>query len=248
MWYAELIIEQHRSIFGNDWLFPNLCAETLQHIHQEAAANEVVIVSTCNRTEIYSSHYNKNKLLECWARQSRLELSEIQSYLYFYQDREAVRHLFRVACGLDSMVPGEVQIFGQLKTAFQQAVSQQSIGTHLLQLFQYAFSVVKTIRTETGISDNAVSIAYCAIHLAKMLFADLKNTKALLVGAGETIELLIRYLTSQPLMEVCIVNRSLNKAKELADQYHVKVDDFTRIPQLLPQYDLVFTGLVRRFH
>ncbi|HCC82532.1 MAG TPA: glutamyl-tRNA reductase, partial [Methylophaga sp.] len=155
---------------------------------------EAVIVSTCNRTEIYchlDEDYDNSVLL--WLHNfQQQDANALKSYLYCYEGADAVRHLFRVACGLDSLVLGEPQILGQLKTAYTQALNAKALGKSLGRLFQHAFGVAKQVRTDTAIGNSPVSVAFAAVSLAKQIFSNLAESTALLIGAGETIELVAR--------------------------------------------------------
>ena len=152
---------------------------------------EAVIICTCNRTELYchvDEDYDNGILL--WLQQLRRDqVNDVLPFSYQYQDTGAVRHLYRVACGLDSMVLGEPQILGQLKSAYSQAINAQTLGKSLGRLFQHAFAVAKQVRTDTAIGNSPVSVAFAAVSLSKQIFSNLKQATALLIGAGETIEL-----------------------------------------------------------
>jgi len=153
--------------------------------------DEKLILSTCNRTEIYAStdkEVNPN-LLNQWYSQLHADIDEdLAPYIYQHSDSDAVQHAFRVASGLDSLILGEPQILGQLKTALNAASTHKSIGNKLNRLMQHAFSTAKKVRTDTDIGSNSVSVAYTAVNLARQIFGDLNTQTALLIGAGETIE------------------------------------------------------------
>ncbi|MBL4795753.1 MAG: glutamyl-tRNA reductase, partial [Pseudomonadales bacterium] len=147
-------------------------------VRDEANLNEVAILSTCNRTELYccTDGHDSKRLLEWVSDYHRLTRSKLQACSYEYWDEEAVKHLFRVASGLDSMVLGEPQILGQLKSAYTIAREAKTVGPELGRVFQQTFSVAKQVRTDTNIGANPVSIAYAAVSLAKHIFSDLKDT------------------------------------------------------------------------
>ena len=184
-----------------------------------------VIVSTCNRTElICETGFDQPRPLADWlARYHGLALPDIEKHAYHYRQSEAVRHILRVASGLDSMVVGEPQVLGQLKSAYQAARDCRSIGpdagASLDRLFQHSFSVAKRVRSETPIGANAVSVASAAVALAKRIFADLSRQTALLIGAGETIELAGRHLCDNRIGRIVIANRSRARAERLARRF-----------------------------
>lgn len=157
---------------------------------------EAVIVSTCNRVEIYCHDYSATTAaISTWlANFHSVHRDELASALYVHKGEDAVQHLMRVASGLDSLVLGEPQILGQLKQSFSSCQKLDATGTCLDRLFQQAFSVAKQVRTDTSIGSSAVSVAYAAVTLAKRIYSDMSNISALFIGAGETIELAARHL------------------------------------------------------
>ncbi|HIQ06993.1 MAG TPA: glutamyl-tRNA reductase [Thiotrichaceae bacterium] len=209
--------------------------------------SENFIVSTCNRTEIYLASKNETpnldyKLLN-WLSQSRyIPVEKLRKYSYTYHNKDAVQHLLRVVCGLDSMVLGEPQILGQVKNAHQQALNCQSTGTILNRLAQFSFSAAKKIRTQTAIGANPVSVAYAAVRLAKQIFSDLSQQTVLLVGAGETIELACRHLNSHAIGKIIVANRSVANARKLADEFAGKAITLEQISHYLPQADIIISS------
>jgi len=205
---------------------------------------EAVIVSTCNRTEIYchlDEDYDNSVLL--WLHNfQQQEASALQSYLYCYEGADAVRHLFRVACGLDSLVLGEPQILGQLKTAYTQALNAQALGKSLGRLFQHAFAVAKQVRTDTAIGNSPVSVAFAAVSLAKQIFSNLAESTALLIGAGETIELVARHLFDNGIKRLIIANRTVEKAHLLASSVNGYAISLSEIPAHLAEADIVISS------
>ena len=157
---------------------------------------EAAVLSTCNRTELYcvTEPQGEAVILDWLGRFHGLPVEDLSRCAYHYLDNEAARHLMRVAVGLDSMVLGEPQILGQLKDAYQASRQARGLGKELECLFQHTFSVAKQVRTETGIGKNPVSVAYAAVSLASRIFDDFGRARALLIGAGETIELVARHL------------------------------------------------------
>ncbi|WP_134736707.1 glutamyl-tRNA reductase, partial [Proteus mirabilis] len=176
---------------------------------------EAVLLSTCNRTELYAVAESA-QALDQWLRS---QAGDLQGYLYQHADAEAVRHLFRVATGLDSMVLGEPQILGQVKDAWSTARDHGLLGQRLDRLFQQTFSVAKRARTDTQIGTNPVSVASAAVRLAQNAFARLDDSAVLLVGAGETIELAARHLSEGKVRRLLIANRTLAHAQELASRH-----------------------------
>lgn len=205
---------------------------------------EVLILGTCNRTEIYclSSEAGKETLLDWIHRSNGLPPGQLDQHFYAYEGEESARHLIRVASGLDSLVLGETQILGQLKDAWQQAHDAGSLGTVLDRLFQHTFAAAKTIRTRSGISEHPVSVAYTAVVLARQIFGDLDTKTVVLVGAGEMVQLCGRYLRDHGIAHLLILNRSLDKARELAAELDATPMTLDRLDEALPQADILFSS------
>ena len=205
---------------------------------------EILILGTCNRTEIYclSSQSGKEALLE-WVHQSNgIPPGELDRHFYAYEGEDAARHLIRVASGLDSLVLGETQILGQLKDAWQQAHDSGSLGTVLDRLFQHTFAAAKSIRTKSGISEHPVSVAYTAVVLARQIFGDLDKTTVALVGAGEMVQLCGRYLRDHGSAELLILNRSRDAAEELAEELGASAMTLDRLTEALPRADILISS------
>lgn len=205
---------------------------------------EAVIVSTCNRTEIYChlSHSCDSSVLS-WLQDFQQQAPDLlPSYFYRYEGYDAVRHLYRVACGLDSLVLGEPQILGQLKTAYTQAVNAQALGKSLGRLFQHAFAVAKQVRTDTAIGNSPVSVAFAAVSLAKQIFGNLTDSTALLIGAGETIELVARHLFDNNIKGLIIANRTVERAHSLAASVNGYAISLGEIPAHLAEADIVISS------
>ena len=223
---------------------PEQMIDALKQATGLADVNEAVIVSTCNRTELYcdvSEHYN-NSLTGWLSSYHKLNATELVPYLYQYHDQEATRHLFRVASGLDSLVLGEPQILGQLKSAFDTARSNNSVKTVLGKLFQHGFNVGKKVRTDTAIGSNPVSVAFAAVSLSKQIFGDLSSLHALMIGAGETIELAARHLKGQGIGSITIANRTLERAQNLAAELGATAITIGQIPEHLAKADIVVSS------
>lgn len=208
--------------------------------------HEAAIVSTCNRTEIYcalDSPAGTERAIVDWFHQwHQLDRNEIERCLYRREDAEVVRHLMRVASGLDSMILGEPQITGQLKDAWRAAVTHDALGPELGKLFQHVFTVAKEVRTDTAIGANPVSVAFAAIALARQIFGDLGRLTALMIGAGETIELAARHLHGAGIKELIVANRDAQRAIRLAEPFGGRGVGLRQLPVVLPEADIVVSS------
>ncbi len=218
--------------------------DALQSLRTSCQVEEATILSTCNRTEIYCrSRHGRSEVLVDWvSRYHQIEVSELAQCLYQHPDQEAVQHTFRVACGLDSMVLGEPQILGQMKQAFSYANEVGATGKILNRLFQHTFSVAKQIRTDTAIGASAVSVAYAAVNLARRIFAHLGNQTVLLVGAGETIELVARHLLEQGVRHMIVSNRTVEHARQLATIIDGEAISLQELPARLHEADIIISS------
>jgi glutamyl-tRNA reductase len=205
---------------------------------------EVAILGTCNRTEIYclSTEAGKQGLVDWVHRVNGIPEGELDRHFYHHQGEDAARHLIRVASGLDSLVLGETQILGQLKDAWQQAHDAGSLGKVLDRLFQHTFNAAKAIRTNSGISDHTVSVAYTAVVLARQIFGNLNSQTVVLVGAGEMVQLCGRYLRDHGIAKLLIVNRSLKKAEELAAELGATAITLDKLNEALPRADILISS------
>lgn len=218
--------------------------EALKDIRKQGEIEEATILSTCNRTEVYC-HVPSDRIQvvsEWLCDFHELNREEVSPYLYAHPDQHAVKHAFRVASGLDSMVLGEPQILGQMKTAFAHAHRNGNTGKVLNRLFQTTFSVAKAVRTSTSIGSHAVSVAYAAVALAKQIFSDISKQTVLLVGAGETIELACRHLYGQGVRNIIVANRTLERAETLASQFSAQAITLHELPTRLAEADMVFSS------
>ena len=222
--------------------------EALAGLCAVPGVEEAALLSTCNRTEIYVQvAEGQEQAVSHWlARHHGLPAESLQDYLYRHTDSEAVRHLFRVATGLDSMVLGEPQILGQVKTAYQQARASGSLQSGLDRLFQHAFAVAKRVRTDTQIGAHPVSVAFAAVRLAQQVFAELDRASVLLVGAGDTIELAARHLAEQGAAKLLFANRTLAHAQTLATRFGGFALPLSELPRHLPEADIVFSATAAR--
>ncbi len=182
--------------------------------------DEAVLLSTCNRTEFYITTTGEGQQhLRDWLHDDRSLGPGFDDSLFTLEDSEALRHLFRVACGLDSMVLGEPQILGQLKDAYREAQQAGTVGRNLSRLFQHTFAVAKKVRTDTEIGSSPVSVAYAAVSLAQQFFAGFAKHTALLIGAGVTIELVAKHLNGKDFGRLFVAYRSIDRARELAHRF-----------------------------
>ena len=228
---------------------PEQVGEALTDACNVAQLDEVVILSTCNRTELYAIvpqgiglAEKAQDLIDWMANYHHLSAAELRQYAYRHEGGQAVRHLVQVASGLDSMVLGEPQIFGQLKSAYAVATESGTVASELGRLFPRVFSVAKQVRTDTAIGENPVSVAYAAVDLAGHIFSDLGRCNALLVGAGETIELVARHLIGAGVCKIVIANRTLGRARELAQKFGAEAVLLAEIPKQLSDADIVITS------
>lgn len=205
--------------------------------------DEAVILSTCNRTEFYLQG-NESGLaaLVTWLKSDQSLSKDAEAALFTLNNEEAIRHLFRVACGLDSMVLGEPQILGQLKDAYRQAEQSATAGSQLNRLFRHTFSVAKKVRTDTEIGSSPVSVAYAAVNLANQFFASFSSHTALLIGAGVTIELVARHLNSKGIGRLFVANRDFGRAQLIASQFDGFALPLSEIAGTLPEADILISS------
>ncbi|MGC1549631.1 MAG: glutamyl-tRNA reductase [Rhodanobacter sp.] len=220
----------------------------LRDLAQEPGVEEAMILSTCNRTELYVSvAAGAEQVPQDWLnRHHRLTPGKLDEFLYRHDESAAVRHMFRVATGLDSMVLGEPQILGQVKDAYQQAREAQALKAPLDRLLQHTFAVAKRVRTDTRIGAHTVSVAFTAVRLAEQVFTDLKEACVLLIGAGDTIELAARHLADKQVRRLIVVNRTLENAQELAGRYGGYAIALNDLPQHLAEADIVISSTAAR--
>ena len=205
--------------------------------------DEAVLLSTCNRTEFYviTSDGGRDRLQD-WLRDERSLDPGFANSLFTLDTEEAIRHIFRVACGLDSMVLGETQVLGQLKDAFRSAQQVGTVGQHLGRLFQHTFSVAKKVRTDTEIGANPVSIASASVRLAQQFFAGFEKHTALLVGAGVTIELVAKHLVGKDIGRLFVANRDVERARNLASKFGGYAVPLSELEGTLPEADILITS------
>lgn len=205
---------------------------------------ESLILSTCNRVEVLGVAPDNaaSQLLSYWAEKCGSAVSELGKYIYSYNNLDAVKHIFEVASSLDSMVLGEPQILGQLKTAYRNAVEANCAGSILNRLMHKAFFVAKRVRSETRVAASAVSISYAAIELARRIFFDFSKHKAMLIGAGEMAELAARYLSQSGAAEIIVANRTRRRAEELAEKFGGRALPLEKMREALLDVDIVISS------
>ncbi len=220
--------------------------EALRELRGREGFHEGLILSTCNRVEIAvttDDQVDVQRSLEEFLGQARnLERRNLSGHLYGYDGREAIRHLFRVASSLDSMVLGEPQILGQLKQAYAVAKHEGAVGGYLDTVLTRAFSVAKRVRTETMIGQNAVSVSFAAVELAREIFGNLKDCRVLLLGAGKMSELAARHLHRNGVGKILVTNRTRSRAEEMASIFDGTIIDYDAYPQSLPQVDILIAS------
>ncbi len=223
---------------------PDTLDAALQDLLACNAVSEAAIVSTCNRTELYVGVDNESdqSVIEWFRNFHNLSAEELDPYLFNHSENAAVQHILRVASGLDSLVLGEPQILGQIKDAYQKASAAGAIGQQLNRLFQHTFAVAKQVRTETAIGASPVSVAFAAVNLAKQIFADISRHTALLIGAGETIELVARHLHEQGIRNIIVANRTVERAQELAQLFDGEAIALADIPERLVSADIIISS------
>ena len=202
---------------------------------------EVIVVSTCNRTEIYCESTNGADDIKNWLL-SEKEYKSFAKHLYIHQEEDAIEHLFKVVAGLDSMVIGESEVLGQVKTAYKIALDNKSIDGKLKRLFEYSFSVAKNVRTNTDIGGNAISFMYTSILLIKKIFSTVEEKKCLLIGAGEMTELALKYLKSNNVNDITICNRKEEKGKKLALENSCRYSNLNNLSTIIHEYDVIITS------
>ena len=221
------------------------CANGLRHLVDGDVVREGLIVSTCNRVEILSAtpsdqvEFGAGRLTQFLDTSGRLPTGFLDKHLYRHTNEDAVRHLFRVASSLDSMVVGEPQVLGQVRHAYSLAVEAGTAGRVLNRLVHHTFRVAKRVRNETGIAANAVSISYMAVELGKKIFDSLKGCTVMLIGAGEMAELSARHLVNAGASRVIIANRTEESARKIADEFGGTIISLEQLDQFLGEADMV---------
>lgn len=223
---------------------PDELTHALRELADSGTVGEAAILSTCNRTELYCGLHDRSDLraIEWFCDYQRLRQLDIHAYLYQHPDQAAVKHAFRVAAGLDSMILGEPQILGQMKEAFAAARKLGATGKILNRLFQETFSVAKQVRTDTAIGANAVSVASATVLLAKQIFTQLSQETVLLIGAGDMIELCARHLREHGIGHMIVANRTLERAHVVGGRYQAEAITLGEMPARLSDADIVISS------
>jgi glutamyl-tRNA reductase len=217
----------------------------IERLKLESGADEVALVSTCNRTEIYvrgSEQQVVDRVTQWLTSQPGASNFDLAPHLYELRESAVARHVFRVACGLDSMVLGEPQILGQVKLAAKVATEAGTLGGPLDRLFQETFKVAKEVRTQTEIGATSVSMAAAALKLAQQLFGDLRETKLLLIGVGEMIELAATHFVAQSPKSIVVANRTIERGRELAQRFNASAITLQQLPECIHEFDAVITS------
>jgi glutamyl-tRNA reductase len=219
-------------------------ADRIRQLMNLDGIEEAVILGTCNRTEFYclSTGQAEQRILPCIHQLHQVPAGELDAHFYCHTGEDAVRHLMRVASGLDSLVLGEPQILGQIKEAWQIAQQAGGAGKVLDRLFQHTFAAAKSIRNNSGIGSHPVSVAYTTVVLAKQIFGDLSEQNVVLVGAGEMIRLCGKHLLEHGIAHIEIVNRSQQAAEELAAELQAKATRLDRLQDVLPRADILISS------
>jgi glutamyl-tRNA reductase len=218
---------------------PERLDQALHDLTRSRVVREAAILSTCNRTELYYATEQPQQAADWLARFHSVSLPEVSPYLYAYPQRDAVRHVFRVASGLDSMVLGEPQILGQVKDAARRAEEAGTMGTLLHKLFQNTFAVAKEVRSSTAIGANIVSMAAAAVHLSERIFEDISEQNVLFIGAGEMIELCAAHFAGEQPKFMAVANRTEERARGLADRFGAATMRLDALGDELAKFDIV---------
>ena len=223
---------------------PEQVPQALRELASVANVTDAVILSTCNRTELYfnGSTEQAEQVIAWLGEFHQLDSQVLQPHLYLYQQQDAATHLMRVAAGLDSLVLGEPQILGQVKQAYNQSRQAGTINPQFERLFQKTFAIAKQVRTETEIGANAVSVAFVAVSLAKQIFGRLDKVSVLLIGAGETIELVARHLKEQGASKLTVANRTYERGLALAEAFGAEVVTLAQVPAVLGRAEVVISS------
>jgi glutamyl-tRNA reductase len=221
---------------------PDRQGPALADLARQPGVAEAVLVSTCNRTEVYCRG-DSAETVDRWLRDEAAKSGlTLDRQVYLHSEEAAIRHAFRVASGLDSMVLGEPQILGQVKLSVRTAEGAGTLGPMLGGLFRKTFAVAKQVRTETSLGAQSVSMAAAALKLAQNLFGDLSRTKVMLVGAGEMVELAATYFVAQRPQSVVVANRTLARGEEFAERFSARAISLAEMPACIHEFDIILTG------
>ena len=219
----------------------NSIPRALDDIKNIEGVNEVVLISTCNRTEIYTENDSDNSKIIKWLNSHQNETQDCEPFMYSYYEEKAIKHLFNVASGVDSMVIGENEILGQVKDAFKIADQNNCIKSSLKKLFEFSFSVAKQVRTKTDIGSNPVSFMFTSITLIKKIFDNISSKKALVVGSGYMIQLAIKYLQSNNVRDITLTNRNSDKGLKIAKDNECNYSKLQYLPNIIASHDIIIS-------
>ena len=219
----------------------NSIPRALDDIKNIKGVNEVVLISTCNRTEIYTENDDDNSKIIKWLNNHQDVTKDCEPFMYSYYEEKAIKHLFNVASGVDSMVIGENEILGQVKDAFRIADQNNCIKSSLKKLFEFSFSVAKQVRTKTDIGSNPVSFMFTAITLIKKIFDNISSKKALVVGSGYMIQLAIKYLQSNNVRDITLTNRNFDKGSKIAKDNECNYSKLQYLPNIIASHDIIIS-------
>lgn len=235
-------IELRERLAVNETEIPQI----LQTMIEQPAIREAALLSTCNRVEMTMVTHDPDAAIavahEWFAKKAGMELDTVREHLYSFTTDDSIRHLFAVASGLDSLVLGEPQILGQVKSSYEQALAAGTAGHILHRLYQSTFSAAKRARSETGIGKQAVNISSCAVELAKRIFGDLTGKTVMLIGAGEMAELAAKHLRGNGCSNILVANRTLERAKNLAIEFDGHALTLDELPEYLDSADIVVSS------
>ncbi len=224
---------------------PNELKQALNNLNNIEGINSCVILSTCNRSEVYAISENKKPretLSDYLANTHNIKRDKIDPYLSYFEDDDALEHICNVATGLDSLVLGEPQILGQLKDSYHVAKEAGTLDKMLEKLFQHSFSTAKKVRTDTKIGSSPVSIAYCAVKLSEKIFADLHEQTVLLIGAGEMIELCAQHLDQKDVNSMIVANRTIENAQKIAKLYDAESVSLKQLSEIIHKADIIISS------
>ncbi|MEC7832655.1 MAG: glutamyl-tRNA reductase [Pseudomonadota bacterium] len=214
---------------------------TLKKLKNIEGVNEVVLLSTCNRTEIYTENDKDNQKVINWLNNNQTSVKDYLPYTYTYEGEEAIKHLFHVASGMDSMVIGETEILGQVKDAYRIANEHKSINSSLKRLFEFAFSVAKEVRTNTEIGSNPITFMFTSITLIKKIYTSIENLRALVVGSGDMTNLAIKYLQSNKINQITLTSRKVDKGKTIAEENNCHFNRLQDLGNIISNHDIIIT-------
>ena len=222
---------------------PALMEKVLQDAQSILHVREITILSTCNRTEIYLyGDVSDHHLISWLAMIKGTEINNLSNCFYSFKDEDAIKHMIEVASGMDSLILGEPQIFGQIKSAFLVAKEAGTVFKNLENIFQFVFSIAKRVRSETAIGKNPVSVASASVNLASKIFSNLEEAHALVIGAGDTIELVAKHLVENGIGKLTVANRTLTKARSFSENFSADMILLSDMPDMLGTVDILISS------